>query len=316
MTGRTALSIAAVGAALAAPGQAAAVDHITLYVSSTPLSQPGWKLSAAVVRPTERSARETFGISLTRKLRNGSGEEQHGLRAAPAGTVSFDGRNGRWRARFGTTVAVGMSLTATGSARELGESQGCSGAFATVPVSLRGSFVLRTGTSFFGTIRRLVLSGSVTFNRGGPVDCSAPAFEICSPSSVLTAVRQRSAGPAATLLLSPDAGGWLTLSFADRGGALPVGVTWYHVMRAERLGFDPLAGRPPSIAVDLPAALAVRGSGTFAATETTKGSRGECNRVTTTGTFAGSFRTRFAGWGARTVAYDRSVLASFTEEAG
>lgn len=314
MTGRTALLVAAVGAALALPGNAAAVDHVTLFVSPTTLSQPGWKLSAAVVGPTERAARETFGITLTRKLGNGRGEEQHGLRAAPTGTVSFDGRNGRWRARFGTAVAIGMTLTTTGPAQELGESQGCRGAFATVPVRLRGSFVLRTGTSFFGTIRRAVLAGSVTFNRGGPVDCSSPAFEICSPSSVLTAVRQGSAGPAATLLLSPDAGGWLTLSFADRGGTLPAGVTWYHVMRAERLGFDPLAGRPPSIAVDLPAALAVRGSGRFAATETSTGTRGECRRVTTTGIFTGSFRTRFAGWGARMVAFGRAGLASFAEE--
>ena len=316
MTVRTAVSIAAVGTALAAPGKAAAVDHVTLFVSPTKHSQPGWNLSAAVVGPTERSGRETFGISLTRKLRNRSGEEQHGLRAAPIGTVSFDGRSGRWRARFGTVVAIGMTLTATGPAREVGESRGCRGAFATVPVRLRGSFVVRTGTSFFGTIRRLVLSGSVTFNHGGPVDCSAPAFVICAPSSVLAAVRQGAAGSAATLLLSPDAGGWLTLSLADRGGALPPGVAWYHVMRAERLGFDPLVGRPPSIAVDLPDPLAVRGSATFAATETTKGTRGECRRVTTTGTFAGSFRTRFAGWGARTVAFDRSGLASFTEESG
>ena len=314
MKGRIALLVAAVGAALAAPGTAAAIDHVTLYVAPTTLSQPGWKLSAAVVGPTARAGRETFGITLTRKFGNGRGDEQHGLRAAPTGTVSFDGRSGRWRARFGTVVAIGMTLTASGPAREIAESQGCRGAFATVPVRLRGSFVLRTGTSFFGTIRRLALAGSVTFNRGGPVDCSAPAFQICSPSSVLTVVRQGPAGPAATLLLSPDAGGWLTLSFADRGGTLPAGTTWYHVLRAERLGFDPLAGRPPSIAVDLPAALAVQGSGRFAATETTTATRGECRRVTTTGIFTGSFRARFAGWGARTVAFGRSELASFAQE--
>ena len=46
MTGRTALLVAAVGAALAVPGNAAAVDHVTLFVSPTKLSQPGWKLSA------------------------------------------------------------------------------------------------------------------------------------------------------------------------------------------------------------------------------------------------------------------------------
>ena len=93
MTGRTALLIAAVGAALAVPGNAAAVDHVTLFVSPTTLSQSGWKLSAAVVGPNESpGARETFGISLTRRLANGRGEEQHGLRAAPNGTISFDGR--------------------------------------------------------------------------------------------------------------------------------------------------------------------------------------------------------------------------------
>ena len=314
MTRRTALLIAAVGAALVVPGNAAAVDHVTLFVSPTKLSQSGWKLSAAVVGATSPGARETFGLSLTRTLGNGRGEEQHGLRAAPSGTVSFDGRSGRWAARFGTIVAIGMIVTATGQAREVGESLGCRGAFATVPVRLRGKFVLRTGTSFFGTIRRLELAGAVTFNRGGAVDCAAPAVGICSPSSVLTAARQESAGPAATLLLSPDAGGWLTLSFADRGGALPAGVTWYHVMRSERLGFDPLSGRPPSIAVDLPSALAVQGSGTFTATETSTDTRGACRRVAAKGTFTGSFRTRFAGWGARTAAFGRSGSASFAEE--
>ena len=159
MTGRTALSIAAVGAALAAPGNAAAVDHVTLFVSPTKLSQPGWKLSAAVVGPRSPGARETFGISLTRALPNGTGEEQHGLRAAPAGTVTFDGRSGRWRARIGTLVAIDMTVTATGPAREIGESQGCRGSLASVPVSLRGSFVLRTGTAYFGSIRRVRVIG-------------------------------------------------------------------------------------------------------------------------------------------------------------
>lgn len=313
MTGRTALSIAAVGAALAAPGNAAAVDHVTLFVSPTKLSQPGWKLSAAVVGPRSPGARETFGISLTRALPNGTGEEQHGLRAAPAGTVTFDGRSGRWRARIGTLVAIDMTVTATGPAREIGESQGCRGSLASVPVSLRGSFVLRTGTAYFGSIRRVRVMGSVTFNRSGPVDCAAPAVEACSPSTVLTAVRQPAAGPAATLLLSPDAGGWMTLSFADRGRSAP-GVSWYHVMRLERLGFDPLSGGPPTFDVELPPALAVQGSGTFAAAGTSTETRGACRRTTARGAFTGSFRTRFAGWGARTAAFGPDGLAGIAHE--
>jgi len=126
--------IAAVGAAFAVPGNAGAVDHVTLFVSPTKLSQPGWNLSAAVVAPRSAGGRETFGISLTRRLANGRGEEQHGLRAAPNGTMSFDGRTGRWRARLGTVAAIGMTLTATGPAREIGELQGCRGAFASARV--------------------------------------------------------------------------------------------------------------------------------------------------------------------------------------
>jgi hypothetical protein len=314
MMGRAALLVAAVGAALAAPGNAVAVDHVTLFVSPTTVSQPGWKLSAAVAGPTERAARETFGISLTRKVRQrargGAARsprraDRHGLLRRPRRPLADALRHGCCDRHD-----PDRDRPSTGPRRVPG-----------LPRRIRkraGEAARQLRPQHWDELLRddppPVLSGSVTFNRGGPVDCSAPAFEICSPSSLLTAVRQGSAGPAATLLLSPDAGGWLTLSFADRGGKLPAGTTWYHVMRAERLGFDPLAGRPPSIAVDLPAALAVRGSGRFAATETTQGTRGDCRRVTTTGTFAGSFRTRFAGWGARTVAFARSGLASFAEE--
>ena len=152
----------------------------------------------------------------------------------------------------------------------------------------------------------------MTFSRGGAVDCAAPVAETCSPSTVLTAQRQASTGPAATLLLSPDAGGWLTLSFADR--AARTAATWYHVMRIERLGFDPLAGALPSFGVELPAALAVRGTGSFTATETTSGTRGPCRRVAAKGTFTGSFRTRFAGWGARVAVFGPSGFAGFAQE--
>jgi hypothetical protein len=320
MTGRTAVLIAALAATLALPDNAAALDHVTLFVSPTKLSAAptsplaGWKLSAAVVGATSPTSGETFGISLTRKFGNGRGEEVHGLRAAPAGTVTFDGRSGRWQARFGTLVTIGMTVTATGPARENAEPQGCRGALATVPVALRGSFVLRTGTTFFGTIRRVRLAGSVTFDRGGPVDCTAPAVETCSPSTVLTAVRQASSGPAATLLLSPDSGGWMTLSFADRGGPGAAGATWYHVVRIEHLGFDPLSGRPPTFGVSLPGALAVQGNGMFAASETSTETRGACRRVASTGTFTGSFRTRFAGWGARTAAFGPAGFARFVQE--
>jgi hypothetical protein len=313
LTGRGAALIAAVAAALALPDNAAAVDHLTLFVAPAKLSS-AWMLSAAVVGPTSPGGRETFGVTLTRRLANGRGEEQHGLRAAPVSTITFDGRSGRWQARFGTLLTIGMTVTATGPAQELAESQGCRGAFARVPVVLRGTFALRTGTRFFDTIRRARLTGSVTFNRKGAVECAPAAAATCAASTVLSAVRQAAGGPAATLLLSPDAGGWITLSVADRGGPLPAGVTWYHVMRLERLGFDPLAGTPLNLDVRLPAALAVRGSGTFSASETSTDTRGACRQVAAEGTFTGTFRTRFAGWGARTAVFGPAGFARFAHE--
>lgn len=315
MSSRSAVLTAAVGAALALPGTAPAVDHVTLFVAPSKLSAD-WKLSAAVVGATSPTGRETFGVTLTRKLAKGRGEEQHGLRAAPVRTVTYDGRRGRWQARFGTLLTIGMTVAATGPAQEIGESRGCRGAFARAPVLLRGTFALRTGTRFFDTIRRVRLTGSVTFNRGGPVDCAPAAATTCAQSTVLTAVRYTASGPAATLLVSPDAGGWMTLSFADRGGSLPAGVTWYHVMRLERLGFDPLDGGPPTIAVELPAALPVQGDGRFTASETLTGSRGTCLTTETSGSFAGSFRTRFAGWGARAAVFGPAGFARYAHESG
>ena len=240
----------------------------------------------------------------------------HSLRAAPAATLAFDGHSGSWRARFGTLLAIDMTVRAAGPAQEIGESQGCRGALARVPVSLRGTFSLRTGTAFFGTVRRVRLTGSVTFNRGGAVDCAPQAVATCSPSTVLTAVRQAAAGPAAMLLLSPDAGGWTTLSFVDRGGTLPDGVSWYHVMRLERLGFDPLSGAPPTVGVRLPAALPVHGSGTFAATGTSTEVPGACRRLESGGTFTGSFRTRVAGWGVRTATFGAAAFGRYARETG
>ena len=154
----------------------------------------------------------------------------------------------------------------------------------------------------------------MTFNRGGPVDCTPAAVESCSPSTVLTAARQAPAGPAATLLVSPDAGGWMTLSFADRGGSLPAGTAWYHVMRLERLGFDPLSGDPPSLDVRLPGPLAVQGDGRFTATETSTTTRGGCRSTGAEGTLTGSFRTRFAGWGAKTAVFGAAGSARHVHE--
>ena len=307
---RSVVLVAAVGGALALPARGHAVDHVVLTVVPTriaataptktaakrkPSLLPGWLLSGRVVGATG-GERETFGVSLQRTLANGDPLELHGFRAAPVRTVAFDGRSGTWSARFGDVLRISMAITSTGSPTPISEAQGCRGALARVPVELRGTFVLRTRTAFFGTLRRSTLAGFVTFNQGGPVDCTPPASESepCPRSRIITVVRQD-----ATLLTSSDSGGWATLSFADRRLSALDDATWYHVMWA--VGFDPLAGALPSIAVRLPRRLPIQGNGTFAAGQTSIETKGACRTVSAAGVFSGTFRARFKGWGARTL---------------
>jgi hypothetical protein len=67
------------------------------------------------------------------------------------------------------------------------------------------------------------------------------------------------------------------------------------------VGFNPLAGALPSIAVRLPRRLPIQGNGTFAAGQTSTETKGACRTVSATGVFSGTFRARFTGWGARTL---------------
>lgn len=323
--------VAAVAGALALPARGYAVDHVVLIVSPAriaaqpptktaarhkPSLLPGWRLSGLVVGATSADpqspgggGRETFGVSLERTLVNGDPLELHGFRAAPIRTVTFDGRSGTWGARFGDVLRISMAIRSTGSPTPIGEAQGCQGAFARVPVELRGTFVLRTRTAFFGTIRSSRLAGIVTFNQGGPVDCTpaASGSASCPQSRTLTVSRGD-----ATLLTSSDSGGWATLSFADRRLSALDGATWYHVMWA--VGVVPLAGTLPSIAVRLPRRLSIQGSGTFAAGQASTETRGACRTLSATGMFSGTFRARFTGWGPRTLrlAGDRATYREQT----
>ena len=112
------------------------------------------------------------------------------------------------------------------------------------------------------------------------------------------------------MLLSPDAGGWL-MSFADRiTRARRSRLVPRDAARAARL--RPAHGRPPAFAVDLPAALAVRGSGTFTAAKTTE-TTDLCRRLESTGAFSGTTWTRFAGWGIRSTTFAATDFASYAE---
>lgn len=85
-------------------------------------------------------------------------------------------------------------------------------------------------------------------------------------------------------------------------------------MLIERRGFSPLAGGLPSIAVRLPSTLPVAGSATFTAPDTSTETSGACRRVAAVGSFRGTLRTRFTGWGARTSTFGAAGYARYTED--
>ena len=110
--------------------------------------------------------------------------------------------------------------------------------------------------------------------------------------------------------MSPDENGWASLSIADRSAA-SAGYTWYHVMYA--LGTNPLSGQLPTISAHLTGSLPIQGSGTFTAQQTSTEVDGACRNTSTTGAFDGTLRTRFAGWGLRTVRFSADY-ASYSEQ--
>jgi hypothetical protein len=331
MERRSVVVMVAVGAALALPARGHAADHVVLDISPTRIAAPvsakaskqerarvkaltPWRLHGRVVgRDFYRFGDpEIFGVSLSRSFPSGRGDELHAFRAAPRQTVTFDGQRGRWEARFGNALTLRMEIAATGAPQPSESPLPCRGTFARVPVSLRGTFVLRTGTKLFRTIRRVTLAGQMTFAPVGLVDCTPLPTPVCGRSSTLSLSHQLSRTSDAALLMSPDEKGWTTLTFADRSAASSAGYTWYHVMYA--LGFNPLSGQLPTIAARLASPLPIQGSGTFKAQKTSTETNGACRTVLTTGTFNGLFRVRFAGWGTRTVRLNPADDARFRED--
>lgn len=296
---------AAVAGALALPAPARAVDHVSLHVLPSNLAgAPGWRLGFTVPA-RELHGGEIIGATLARSFRNRRAEEAHGLRArVQTPSVVFDGRRGRWntRGQLGQALSVNMRIVPTGPARPREEYLSCRGAFAEVPVSLRGMLVLRTETAFFRTIRRVRLRGLVVFNRGGPVDCTPPA-RACTPWTDLSAT---AAGATGWLQASNDTGGRLGLGFREPATAAR-GAVWYHWLNLA--GFAPVTGELPTLEVRVPPGLPADGTGTFRSRATSESTSGSCQTTTVEGTFDGSFRVRFAGWGLRTLAVSGAEAA-------
>ena len=173
------------------PVSAFAANHLSLYITPSPIAK-GWTLDGAVVDGAFFSgAQEEFGVTLHHRFLKGRAHELHAFRAAPLRSLSFDGVRGRWDARFGGMLTVRMAIRAAHAPSPVDEVQGCRGAFMRVPVSLRGTFTLPTRTRVFKTVHRTRLWGVLAFNSGGPVTCTPPAE---SPTCLPTTYFGASAG--------------------------------------------------------------------------------------------------------------------------
>ena len=297
---------AAVLVALAAPGPANAVSHVSLSVPPAAAGVGGgWRLYVTVPA-REFLGGEIIGVTLQRTSNRARARESHDLRGAALdrSTIVFDGQRGTWRVtdELGSSLGVNMTIAATGARRALSEYRLCRGAWREVPVALRGRFAVRTGTTFFKTVRRTQLRGTIVFNEGGPVVCSPAPLAGCTPWTRLVVSRDTH-----NLTASRDDGGYLGVSFRQpvRGGA------WYH--RIVLTGLQPLAGALPSLTLRIPPGLPLSGGGTFAAGETTESTRGACGVTGTAGVFSGSIRARFTGWRPRMLTLRPTDFAAYEQ---
>ena len=114
-----------------------------------------------------------------------------------------------------------MEIRSTSEPQRLPASEGlpfaCRGSFLRRLVNLHGTFALRTGTARFGTIRRVHLTGRITYDDGDPVECGLPPPTGCVSSTFVGAF-----APTGNSLMVHPTERTLLVVFRDHG--------WDHVM--------------------------------------------------------------------------------------
>jgi hypothetical protein len=291
----------------------AAADHLWFRLDPVSLGG-GWKLRANATSPdyyltlpstVPVTPAEIISVYLNRRLSRRADESHVAHLHLAEASIAFDGRDGRWSTRGpggsplgGKWLSVDMTIGAVGEPEQLGPGEylpfSCHGpSLARVPVTLTGSFALRTGMETFKTIRRAHLTGTITYNQGGALECGQPAPTRCEPTTYLSSqyetLASSSRGISAFLYI--DRGRrFLTLQLRNRTG-------WTHLLALHEL--DVLSGELPTIRGRLPANLPLRGTLRFAARETAESVDGVCRTTTTKGFLTGNLRASFTGWEAR-----------------
>ena len=183
------------------PAGARAADHLYLD-ASTRLggALSGWRLAVhadsgdvyATDEAGEPSPLTRGGYVRVRLVRRaGFVDERHDLIGLPTSdTIAFNGTAGALdvRSELGSSLAIRMTISATGAATPTNALACAGGAFVSVPVRLVGTFALATGTRLFGRLRPSSLSGRLIYNTGGHVsECFGQQVPVCSPGEELRA---------------------------------------------------------------------------------------------------------------------------------
>ena len=254
--------------------QPAAADHLWFRLDPVSLGG-GWKLRANATSPdyylTSPSTvpvtpAEIISVALDRRLSRRADESHVAALHLAEASIAFDGPDGRWATR-GTSpqtggsplvekwLAVDMTIKAVGEPEQLGPGEylpwSCHGpSLARVRVTLTGSFALRTGMETFKTIRRTRLTGTITYNQGGPLECGQPAPTTCEPTTYLSSqydtLASSSRGINAFLYI--DRGRrFLSLQVRDRtGGRTSCAPRTRRPQRRAAHDPRPAAGKPPA----------------------------------------------------------------------
>jgi hypothetical protein len=312
---RRLLFVVAGAAALAAPAGARAADHLSLD-ASTRLggALSGWRLAVhadsgdlyATDDAGEPSPLTRGGYVRVRLVRRaGLVDERHDLIGLPTNdTIAFDGTAGALdvRSELGSSLAIRMTVSATGTPTPRNALSCTGGAFVSVPVRLVGTFDLATGTRFFGRLRPSSLSGRLIYNTGGHVsECFSQPVAVCTPGEELRASVALGPGAARPVVVlgavwaPKERYAYAAWSSYLRGPADP---EWKHQLFVD-LRRRPFSGPIRRLRLRLAPRGPLRGSGVFAARRIGTFPAPECGGVEihAFGSLEGTFRADFHGWG-------------------
>jgi hypothetical protein len=274
---RAAIALAVVAVALGAAPGALAADH--LWLDARASLPGGWDV---------RVSGYADGVNVTLHLRRRGAQEFHGY-GSTLDELSFDGTAGRVRFQGADLAAEATGLPVPDL------TLACPGTpMQKVPVSLSGTFRLRTGLRDLGTVQVTSLAGTIEYNEGPAGPCypsSTPPPPICRDGR--------------TLATAPESSPFVDVSWDSRPRYRYASITyrrgaWTHSLEIP-LTRSPFSGFRAS----LPRRGPLRGTLAFhlRRRETPSEYPGCGTTAISTGTVSGRVVAVFRGWRTRTAVF-------------